>query len=246
MLEPFSDRPSFSGSLLVNGSTLSSLARSWAVAGFQVNIHAIGDLANRVAIDAFSEAFSALCPGEDAYECQARYQFRIEHAQIMHLEDQKRMFDIGIIPSIQPTHATSDMEYARERLGRERTLQEGYKMRSFLPLLPVLGSDFPVEPPNPLHGIYAAVTRRSPKSGLGRNGSSSGWHEEETLRLEDALRGFTRWPARAAFLEGRAGVIQAGAFADWVVFDSPIAADAAEALREISVRETWLGGRRVY
>jgi predicted amidohydrolase YtcJ len=246
MLEPFSDRPDFAGSLLVNATTLKSLTQSWSEAGYQVNIHAIGDRANRLAIDAFFEAYLQLCPEEHPADCQWQHRFRIEHAQIIHPDDQQRMFNAGIIPSIQPTHATSDMPYAENRLGEKRTNEEAYLMRSLLHLQPVLGSDFPVEPPNPFEGMYAAVTRKSPSTGLGKDGAHIGWHVEEALELESALRGFTLSPATAAFLESKAGVILEGAFADWVVLDSPLLDMDIEDLRTLKVQETWVGGKRVY
>ncbi|KAK7716958.1 hypothetical protein SLS63_010858 [Diaporthe eres] len=160
--------------------------------------------------------------------------------------DQERMHSMGIIPSIQPTHATSDMSYAELRLGSKRTATEAYRMRSLLDLQPILGSDFPVEPPNPFEGIYAAVTRRSPHTGKGADGSLNGWHAEEALTLREALVGFTEGPAHGAFLEGKAGVIQPGAMADWVVLDEPLESMDVEDIRHLKVRETWVAGRRVY
>jgi predicted amidohydrolase YtcJ len=116
MLEPYSDKPSSSGSLLVNATTLSKLTCDWATAGYQVNIHAIGDLANRLAIDAFEAAYRVLCPTSSPRDCQAKHRFRIEHSQIVHPDDQRRMMEYGVIPSIQPTHATSDMvRYVHKR-----------------------------------------------------------------------------------------------------------------------------------
>lgn len=246
MLEPYSDRSSTTGSLLVNASTLGTLTRQWSQAGYQVNIHAIGDLANRLAIDSFSNAYPVICPHLDGETCQKQRRFRIEHSQIIHPDDQKRMFKLGIIPSIQPTHATSDMAYAEDRLGELRTGSEAYRMRSFLPLQPVLGSDFPVEPANPFEGLFAAVTRKSPNTGLGKGGSKIGWYTEEALNLEQALKGFTAGPAHGAFLDGKAGVIQEGAFADWVVLDEPLEELALDDLRKVKVRETWVAGRCVY
>ncbi|KAL2758684.1 hypothetical protein ACRALDRAFT_2099960 [Sodiomyces alcalophilus JCM 7366] len=247
MLEPYDDRPDTSGSLLVNATTLTELARSWASFGYQVNIHAIGDLANRLAVDALEEALKTVCSGEEELsECQAKRRFRIEHAQIIHEDDQKRIHAMGIIPSIQPTHATSDMAYAELRLGPERTAREAYRMRSLLDVNPILGSDFPVEPPNPFQGIYAAVARKSPHTGHGAGGSTDGWHTDEALDLDDALLGFTRGPAFGAFMEGKAGWIKEGAFADWVVLDEPLEDVDLEELRDFRVRETWVAGRRVY
>jgi predicted amidohydrolase YtcJ len=119
-------------------------------------------------------------------------------------------------------------------------------MRSFLPLRPVLGSDFPVEPPSVFEGMYAAMTRRSPRTGLDPSGSKTGWYPEETITLLDALKGFTINPAYGAFLEDQAGVIKVGAYADWVVLDEPLETMDVESLREVSVRETWVGGKCVY
>ncbi|KAL2016392.1 hypothetical protein VTK56DRAFT_3814 [Thermocarpiscus australiensis] len=252
LIDPYTDRPDTSGSLLVNASTLTALAKSWSQAGFQVNIHAIGDSANRLAIDALEAALLDLCPdhhhqpGNSLSACQSRHRFRIEHAQIIHPDDQRRMREIGIIPSIQPTHATSDMAYAARRLGEERTRTEAYRMRSLRDIGLVLGSDFPVEPPNPFEGVYAAVARRSPRTGLGPPGSEGGWHAEEALTLEEALEGFTTGAARGAFLDGKAGAIRQGLFADWIVLDFDIGAVDVEELRRLKVRETWVGGKKVY
>lgn len=246
MIEPYSDKPSSSGSLLVNATTLSKLTYDWANAGYQVNIHAIGDLANRNAIDAFEAALRALCPNSSPRECQEKHRFRIEHSQIIHPDDQIRMAELGIIPSIQPTHATSDMGYAESRLGLQRTKDEAYRMRSLLPLRPILGSDFPVEPASIFEGMFAAITRRSPRTGLDPNGDKIGWYPEETLTLQEALVGFTVNPAYGAFLEDKAGVIETGAYADWVVLDEPLESMDPDALRKATVRETWVGGKRVY
>ncbi|PTB38901.1 hypothetical protein M441DRAFT_49268 [Trichoderma asperellum CBS 433.97] len=252
MLEPYTDHPWTSGSLLINASALTQVTKSWASKGFQVNIHAIGDLANRNAIDAFQAALEQQCGRDGDHhhlaECQSRHRFRIEHSQIIHPDDQKRIHAMGIIPSIQPTHATSDMKYAEQRLGPERTRSEAYRMKSLLDTNPVLGSDFPVEPPNPFQGIYAAVTRKSPHTGLGPDPEtpSKGWHTEEALSLDEALLGFTRNVAYGAFLEHSAGIIRRGSFADWVVLDEPLEDMNVEKIRTLKVRETWVGGRRVY
>ncbi|KAI0473144.1 amidohydrolase family-domain-containing protein [Xylariaceae sp. FL0804] len=243
MIDPYADRPDTSGSLLVNASELTYQTIAWANEGFQVNIHAIGDLANRNAIDAMSAALRMICPGLDLHTCQAYHRFRIEHAQIIHPDDQGRLRAMGIIPSIQPTHATSDMAYAERRLGRERTATEAYRMRSLAGPLLLLGSDFPVEPPDPFQGMYAAVTRRSPRTGA----PDEGWHAEEALTLDEAVRGFTEAPAHGAFMRGKAGVVRAGAYADWVVLDRPLDDGMdVEELRALKVRETWVGGKKVF
>lgn len=261
MLEPYSDRADTSGTLLANATTLRDITLAWASVGYQVNIHAIGDLANRIVIDAIEHALRELAPkmttdeGDGATslaEIQDKMRFRIEHAQIVSAADQKRMRALGIIPSIQPTHATSDMAYALSRLGTDRLVQSAYRMRSFTDLGVCLGSDFPVEPPSPLHGMYAAVTRRSPRTGRGvvdadADWTETGWHTEEALTVNQALRGFTANVARAGFMEGRAGVIAAGAWADWVVLEEEVDDGMdIERLRTMKVKETWVGGRRVF
>lgn len=246
LIAPYTDRPETSGSLLVNASTLTALARSWSSQGYQVNIHAIGDLANRLAIDALEAALTDLCPETPLPSCQAAHRFRIEHSQIIHPADQERLHILGILASVQPTHATSDMKYAETRLGRDRVSTEAYRMKSLRGQL-LLGSDFPVEPPNPFQGIYAAVARRSPQTGRGADGrTKEGWYTEEALSLQEALVGFTEGPAYGAFQEGRAGVIQEGAWADWVVLDKPLEELDLEELRTVTVKETWVGGKRVY
>ncbi|RYO96199.1 hypothetical protein DL763_003326 [Monosporascus cannonballus] len=246
LIEPYADRPDTSGSLLVNASELVYVTTAWAAQGFQVNIHAIGDLANRYAVDAITAALRLLCPGRDIRDCQSRLRFRIEHSQIIHPDDQARIHSVGIIPSIQPTHATSDMGYVEKRLGGERTRREAYRMRSLLDAQPILGSDFPVEPPNPFQGIYAAVARKSPHTGQAPEGFPNGWYTEESLDLDQAIRGFTEGPAYGSFTKGKSGVIKPGAYADWVVLNRPLETMAVEDLRRLNVRETWVGGRMVY
>ncbi|KAK7424385.1 hypothetical protein QQZ08_008643 [Neonectria magnoliae] len=251
MLEPYADHPWTSGSLLINASALTDVSKRWAADGYQVNIHAIGDLANRNAVDALEAALSQQCPDAENHPhalaaCQARHRFRIEHAQIIHPHDQRRIHALGILPSIQPTHATSDMKYALDRVGPDRLANSAYRMRSLLPARPVLGSDFPVEPPNPFQGIYAAVARRSPATGRGAEEGPDGWYADQALTLDEALWGFTGAPAYGAFLDGRAGVIREGALADWVVLDRPVESYDVEDLRTLSVKETWVGGKRVY
>ena len=118
-------------------------------------------------------------------------------------------------------------------------------MRSFLPLQPVLGSDFPVESPNPWEGIYAAMTRKTPH--LDTSANILPWHPEEALTLPQAVAGFTKATARGAFWEGKAGIIQPGAFADWIVLDQSLDEGMGlEDLRTLRVRETWVAGSRVY
>ncbi|KAK1828138.1 hypothetical protein QBC39DRAFT_374948 [Podospora conica] len=252
LLSPYSDRPSTSGSLLLNATFLTHLTKSWSAppVNFQVAIHAIGDRANRLALDAIAAALADLCPDRPARECQETHRFRIEHAQIIHPSDQARMRNLGVVPSIQPTHATSDSAYAERRLGRERTRTSAYRMRSLLDLDPVFGSDFPVEPPSPWAGVYAATTRRDPKSPPvappGDGGEGEGWYVEEAVGVEDALAGFLEGAARGGFMEGRAGGIRGGMWGDWIVLGGAVEGVEGEGWRGVKVEETWVGGRRVF
>lgn len=250
LLEPYSDKPETSGTMLINETALANVVKNWFDAGFQVNIHAIGDRANRAAVDAFENVLGSDCKG-----CNEAKRLRIEHAQIIHPHDQRRITKMGILPSIQPTHATTDMAYALSRLGVERLTHSAYRMQSLFPSSPlntlsdypgpVLGSDFPVEPPNPFHGMYAAVTRLNPATGESPAGLG-GWYPEEKLSVEQALLGFTRNAAYGWFKEERMGAIEKGKWADFVVVDRELGEDGGKELRDVVVKETWVGGRRVF
>jgi len=147
------------------------------------------------------------------------------------------------------------MAYALDRLGQERLRTSAYRMASFIPknpgpdslyLGPVLGSDFPVEPPNPFHGMYAAVTRLSPATGTSPSGDS-GWYPEEALTVEQALHGFTRNAAYGWWKEEKTGAIEVGKWADWIVIDKNIMEDkSGKSLRDVVVKQTWMGGRRMF
>ncbi|KAI5802998.1 amidohydrolase family-domain-containing protein [Geopyxis carbonaria] len=237
--QPYSDAPEERGTMLINATALSSVTRSWARAGWGVNIHAIGDYAALAALDAMHDATAV---GSDA-------RFRLEHAQIVAPADQARMAALGVTASIQPTHATSDSAYALDRLGTERLGSSAYRMRSFLHkgIAVALGSDFPVEPPSPLAGMYAAVERRDPKD------PGEQFYLQETLSLWEALWGFTRAPAEAAGMENWVGRIEEGWEADWVVIPRKWGYGDGEGegsndwlrSRE-AVKETWVAGKKVY
>jgi len=205
--------------------------------GWQVNVHAIGDRANGIVLDAFEEALkganiSALRP-------------RLEHAQIMTKEDMARLGRLGVIASIQPTHAISDMWFAEPRLGPER-VKGLYAFRSLLnnSARITLGSDFPVEGVNPLAGFYAAITRVSfdGKSPHGKGG----WFPEQRLTRLEALRGMTIDPAYASFTEDILGSLEVGKRADFVVLDRDIMEVSAEEIMETRVLATLLDGAAVF
>ncbi|KAK6525263.1 hypothetical protein TWF694_005409 [Orbilia ellipsospora] len=241
LIDPYEDEPT-SGTMLMNSTQLTELTSQWFVRNWQVNIHAIGDEANREALNAF-EAAMTLHP--DMAEDR---RLRLEHAQIIHPDDQPRLQSLRVIPSIQPTHATSDMAYALDRLGLPRLQHSAYRMSSLFPtpehpdkIPPIFGSDFPVEPPAPLAGMHAAVTRCDPnKVSCDRDKL---WEEEKVDRVK-ALRGFGRNVAFGGWLEGYGvGKIVKEGWGDWIVVDADMMDEKVE-LRKLKVLETWVGGER--
>lgn len=184
LLDDYSDQKGWRGFLLTPEEAWDPTVKAWYDAGWQVNVHAIGDRANHVVIDAMERAIGGR---EDEGR---RRRLRIEHAQIMTPADLERAAKLGIIASYQPTHATSDMHYAEERLGAER-LAGAYAWQSYVKAggRITLGSDFPVEDPSPLKGFFAAVARTD-EQGQSPHGPG-GWCPEEKLTREQALRGFT-------------------------------------------------------
>jgi predicted amidohydrolase YtcJ len=205
LVEPYSDDPDNMGLLVATGAHLQDVAQRAGRGGFQVAIHAIGDRGGIVALDAMEKALGGARP-------EAR--FRLEHAQVLRVQDIERMVRLGIIGSMQPTHATSDMPWAGDRLGEGR-LERAYAWRKVLNAggRLALGSDFPVEQADPRLGLYAAVTRQDLQ---GR--PDGGWLPGERLTREEALRGFTLDAAWSLFLEKEVGSLEVGKRADLVVF----------------------------
>ena len=236
MLEPYSDKPDSKGLLRMPVAELEPAVRKWVNLGFQVNTHAIGDHANRVALDAYEKVIYDV--GVDL-----RLRLRIEHAQIVSPKDFERFRELHVIPSVQPTHATSDMAYAEKRLGHER-IRGAYAWRTLAAQaeghLP-LSSDFPVEKMNPFHGIYAAVTRQD-LSGQ----PAGGWYPEEKLTVLQAVRGFTTEAAYAAFQEDSLGSLVQGRRADFIVIDRDIIAGKPEDIPGTTVITTFFDGNPVY
>ncbi|HMF90387.1 MAG TPA: amidohydrolase [Candidatus Angelobacter sp.] len=237
LLEPYSDAPQSKGTAATPESAIYDLTRRSLKSGFQVCTHAIGDAANRMTLDAYGRALHETPSARDA-------RLRIEHAQVLAPEDIPRFAQIGVIPSMQPTHATSDMIWAEKRVGPIR-IKGAYAWRSLLKTgvhLP-LSSDFPGETLNPFYGIYAAITRQDP------NGSpDGGWHPEQRLTIEEALRGYTREAAYAEFAEKQKGSLEPGKLADLIVLDKDIRslASTPKELLSIRVMKTFVGGRLVY
>ena len=233
MIEPYSDDPENRGLPFWTQEELDAMVVKANSMGFQVGIHAIGDLGNRMALDAFAKA-------QDGKPSPLRN--RIEHSQIVTLDDIPRFAELGVIASMQATHATSDKNMAEDRIGPERILG-GYAWRRMLDAGVVLanGSDFPVELSNPFHGLYASVTRQ------GRDGEpEGGWYADQSLTRAEALHSFTLAAAYAARQEDRLGSLEPGKWADFIIIDRDYFTIPAAEIDDIVVLETWVGGERAY
>jgi predicted amidohydrolase YtcJ len=234
LLEPYSDDPTNSGLLKSTPAHLLDVATRALRNGFQVCIHAIGDRGNRVALDAYEAALAAV-PTAD-------HRFRIEHAQNLHYADIPRFAKLGVIPSMQASHQTSDMYWVGTRLGVSR-LPGAYAWRSLLNTGIVIpdGSDFPVERVNPLISFHAAVSRQD-----ANNWPPGGWFPEQRMTRDEALKAMTIWPAFAAFQEHDLGSLTPGKYADFVVLDQDIMRAPVETILSTHVISTWVGGKMVY
>lgn len=232
LLAPYSDSPDQLGLLLETPETLAAQAGKAAECGLQVNIHAIGDRGNRISLDAL----------EAASQIKNQGRHRIEHAQIIEASDFARFKQLGIIASVQPTHATSDMYWAEDRVGSER-IKGAYAWQKLnrlgIPL--ALGSDFPVEKADPLSGFYAAISRQD-SEGWPENG----WYPEENLSREEALYGFTLGAAYAAFQEEMLGSLEVGKYADFVVLSKDIMTIPKQQILQTEVVATYLNGKAIY
>jgi len=237
LYEPYADNPETSGLMRIDMDVLYQMVPKFLKDGWQVNIHAIGDRANAMVLDVLEAASKEV----DLFSLRPR----IEHAQIILERDMKRMAKLGVIASVQPTHAVSDMWYAQDRLGPER-VRNLYAFRSMLDsgVRITLGSDFPVEDMNPLAGFYAAVTRLSP-DGRSPHGEQ-GWFPEQRLTRIEALRGMTIEPAYASFTEDKLGSLVPGKLADFVVLSQDIMEVPAKNILETTVLATALDGKVVY
>ena len=232
LVQPYADRPKETGFLLSTEKEYRALAQELAASKFQMNTHAIGDSANRIILNIYGEALRG----------QKDRRWRIEHAQVVTPADMPKFGQYGIVPSVQPTHATSDMYWAGERLGAAR-LKTAYAYAELLKQYGqlALGSDFPVEAINPLYGFHSAVARQDAK-----NYPTGGFQMENALSRPDALRGMTTWAAHAAFEEKRKGQIRPGMLADFVVMKTDLITAPNEQLRNASVLQTWIGGQQVF
>lgn len=231
LIKPYSDDAGNYGVMTITPEELGK----WCIVaydnGYQINTHAIGDSANRMALDVYS---NYLLPGNDL-------RWRIEHAQIIHPNDLKKFGEFNIIPSIQATHATSDMHWAKNRLGRR--IRNAYIYRSLMKengWLPN-GTDFPIENINPLYTFYAAVDRKD------LNGQpSKGFQRENALTRQEALRSITIWAAKACFEEDRRGSLEPGKNADFVILDRDIMQVKASEIPQTKIVRTYIDGKMVF
>lgn len=233
MIEPYEDDAENRGLAFYTQEELDGFVQKSNDMGFQVAIHAIGDLGNRMALNAFEKA-----QGGEASELRNR----IEHSQIISLDDIPRFAELGVIAAMQPIHATSDMNMAEDRIGAER-IKGGYAWRRLLDTGAVIasGSDFPVELPNPFLGLYAAVTRQD-----GSGMPAAGWYMDQALSREEALHSFTLAAAFAAHQEDRLGSLEAGKWADFIVVDRDYFEIPAAEIDDIQILQTWVGGELVF
>ncbi|MFQ6081969.1 MAG: amidohydrolase [Candidatus Aminicenantia bacterium] len=235
LFKPYSDDPTNTGLITFDVEKAYQTMVNALKAGFQMCVHAIGDKGNRLVLDLFEKAFRAVPQVKD-------HRFRIEHAQVLAPSDIPRFAKLEIIPSMQPTHATSDMYWAEDRLSPER-IKGAYAWRSLLQtdIRIAGGSDAPVENANPLWGIYAACTRQDHKGW-----PEGGWYPEQKLNRMEALKMFTIDAAYAAFEEEIKGSLEKGKLADLVVLSQDILKIPASEILKTSVEMTILGGKIVY
>ncbi len=232
MTEPYSDEPSKTGMFMYSPQYYDSICALALEKGFQVNTHAIGDEGNRFVLNLYARYL----------KISNDRRWRIEHAQVVHPEDFHLFGEYNIIPSVQPTHATSDMYWAEDRVGAERikgayAYKELLSQNGWLPL----GTDFPVENINPVYTFYAAVARKDLQ---GR--PENGFQTENALTREQALRGMTIWAAKAAFEENHKGSIDLGKFADFIILNTDILACDLDSVPNVKVLSTWSGGEKVF
>jgi len=233
MREPYSDMPHHFGAMITTADSLDYLAQKIAASEFQMNTHAIGDSANIAVLRAYKKAL----------EGKTDKRWRVEHAQIISPQDFDYFNDNNnILPSVQPTHATSDMYWAEDRVGAER-MKGAYAYKELLDKAGsiALGTDFPVENVNPMYTFYAAVARKDLK-----NYPENGFQMKDALTREEALKGMTIWAAFANFEENEKGSIEVGKFADFTILDKDIMKVDEKELPNTKVLATFINGEKVY
>ncbi|MGS2761791.1 amidohydrolase [Sinomicrobium sp. M5D2P9] len=228
---PYTDKPGHYGAMVTPVADIEALAIKIASSDFQMNTHAIGDSANIAVLRAYSRAL----------EGKEDRRWKIEHAQVISPEDFD-YFEQGIIPSVQPTHATSDMYWAQDRLGKDR-VKGAYAYKTLLDKAGViaLGTDFPVEQVNPFYTFYAAVERKDLEGY-----PDGGFQPENALSREEALKGMTIWAAYSNFEEEEKGSIETGKLADFIILDKDIMQAPLQEIPKTKVEGTFIGGKKVY
>jgi predicted amidohydrolase YtcJ len=232
LLQPYTDQPGWTGFLLSTKEHFDSVANILYEKGWQMCTHAIGDSGNRMILNVYAKYLKG----------KNDLRWRVEHAQVVNQNDFKMFGDYSIIPSVQPTHATSDMYWATDRLGPER-VKGAYAYKQLLEQngwLP-LGTDFPVEDISPFKTFYAAVVRKDAKGW-----PPDGYQMENALTREETLRGMTIWAAKSNFEEKEKGSLEKGKFADFVLLNADIMKEAPDKLLQVKVLKTFLGGEKVY
>lgn len=239
LLKPYSDAPDTSGFFTAKESDLRPLLEEALRRGIQIQTHAIGDRANRTILDLYQQAFKTVSPEQRKVRDP---RWRVEHAQIVNRKDIPRFAELKVIPSMQPSHAISDLFFAPDRLQKER-LAGAYAWRSLIKSGAIIagGSDAPVERGEPMIEFYAAVARKSVKGFSG-----DGWHPEQAVSREQALKMFTAWPAYAAFQEKDKGSIEVGKLADLTVLSKDIMKIPHPEILTTTCAMTVIGGEIVF
>ncbi len=234
MLAPYSDDPSTSGLMAMDEEKLRAMALERDKLGFQIAFHAIGDKANRVALDVF-ESVERVNGTRDRRD-------RIEHAQVLAPEDLPRFAKLKVIASMQPAHEINDLRWAEQRRGPERS-KGAYAWNSLEKSGARLafGTDYPVEPINPLRGLYACVTRESAEGE-----PAGGWEPQEKISLEDCMRNYTSGSAYAEFEEGKKGELKVGEYADFLILSADITKVSPKEILKTKVEQTVVGGKVVW
>jgi predicted amidohydrolase YtcJ len=234
MFEPFNDNPSTSGLALIQYDEMEKMIIAADKLGFQIGVHAIGDKANYWVLNAYEKA--------EKMNGKRNSRHRIEHAQTLQPSDIPRFAMLGIIASMQPTHCISDKKFCEKRIGPERA-KGAYAWKSLADAGTIIafGTDYQVEPLNPMEGLYAAVTR---KDRLGEEGE--GWHPEQKIKMDEAIKFYTLGSAYSQFMEDRKGMIKKGFLADIVIVDKDLLIIPENEIMKTKVDYTITGGRVVY
>jgi len=235
MMESYSDAPEEKGLIVTSEQDLVRLTSRSLKSGLQVAVHAIGDQASRITLNAFRRAIKDVPEAKD-------HRLRIEHAQVVALEDIPKFAPLGIVLSMQPPHCTSDMPWAEIRVGPDR-IRGAYAWRSFLDsgVHLTLNSDFPGETLNPFYGMYAAMTRQNPEGQ-----PEGGWYPDQCLSREEVLKAYTVEAAFSGFTEDINGRILPGMLADFIVLSDDILSIPVREFLALQVEQTYLGGHLVF